>query len=98
MRIILKCDITYKYTYDNANYKDQLTKFNNIEKYTRESNYPDKSKIKSKKDIKKLGLKTFFFSDASSAISKKVFMELKGYDNKNLPTNEDMYFAYKLIE
>ena len=40
---------------------------------------------------------TFFFSDASSAISKKVFMELKGYDNKNLPTNEDMYFAYKLI-
>ena len=40
---------------------------------------------------------TFFFTDASSAISKEIFVKLKGYDNKNLPTNEDMYFAYKLI-
>lgn len=68
-----------------------------IEKYTREINYPDISRIVSKEDINKLGLMTFFFSDASSAISKKVFVELKGYDNKNLPTNEDMYLAYKLI-
>lgn len=68
-----------------------------VERYTREINYPDKTRIVSKDDIEKLGLMTFFFSDASSAISKKVFMELKGYDNKNLPTNEDMYFAYKLI-
>lgn len=80
-----------------ATYSRQLTKFNNIEKYTRESNYPDKSKIKSKKDIKKLGLKTFFFSDASSAVSKDVFKKLNGYDGKNLPINEDMYLAYKLI-
>lgn len=40
---------------------------------------------------------TFFFSDASSAILKDVFIKLNGYDNKDLPTNEDMYFAYKLI-
>ena len=80
-----------------ATYSRQLTKYNNIEKYTRESNYPDKSQIKSKKDIKELGLKTFFFSDASSAIKRDVFIKLNGYDNKNLPINEDMYFAYKLI-
>lgn len=80
-----------------ATYSRQLTKYNNIEKYTRESNYPDKSQIKSKKDIKELGLKTFFFSDASSAINRKVFEKLNYYDNKDLPINEDMYIAYKLI-
>lgn len=81
----------------NACYSRQLTKFDNIEKYTRESNYPNKSITKTKDDIEKLGLKTFFFSDASSAVNTKVFKKLKGYDGKNLPINEDMYFAYKLI-
>lgn len=81
----------------DACYIRQLTKFDNIEKYTRESNYPDKSIIKTKDDIEKLGLKTFFFSDASSAVNTKVFKKLNGYDGKNLPINEDMYFAYKLI-
>ena len=68
-----------------------------IEKYTREINYPEISRVVSKKDIEKLGLMTFFFSDASSAILKETFIKLNGYDNKNLPTNEDMYIAYKLI-
>lgn len=81
----------------DACYSRQLTKFDNIEKYTRESNYPDKSMIKTKDDIEKLGLKTFFFSDASSAVNANVFKKLNGYDGKNLPINEDMYFAYKLI-
>ena len=81
----------------DACYSRQLTKYDNIEKYTRESNYPDKSIIKTKDDIEKLGLKTFFFSDASSAVNAKVFKKLNGYDGKNLPINEDMYFAYKLI-
>ena len=80
-----------------ACYSRQLTKYNNIEKYTRESNYPDKSIIKTKNDIDKYGLKTFFFSDAASAIKREVFVKLDGYDHKNLPINEDMYFAYKLI-
>lgn len=80
-----------------ATYSRQLTKYNNIEKYTREFNYPDKSIIKTKKDINKLGLKTFFFSDASSAVKTEIFKKLNGYDNKNLPINEDMYLAYKLI-
>ncbi len=81
----------------SATYARQLSKYNNIEKYTRENNYPKDSKTVSKEDIKKLGLKTFFFSDAASAIETKIFKELHGYDNKNLPISEDMYFAYKLI-
>ena len=81
----------------DACYSRQLTKYNNIEKYTRESNYPDVSTLKSKKDIEKLGLKTFFFSDASSAIKNETFKKLNYYDQKNLTINEDMYIAYKII-
>ena len=80
-----------------ATYSRQLTKFNNLEKYTRESNYPAKDIIKSKDDIEKYGLKTFFFSDAASSINTKIFKKLNGYDNKNLPISEDMYIAYKII-
>lgn len=80
-----------------ATYSRQLTKFNNIEKYTRENNYPNYDIIKDKNSIKQLGLKTFFSSDASAAIKRDVFVKLNGYDNKNLPISEDMYFSYKLI-
>ena len=80
-----------------AAFSRQITKYNNIEKYTREKNYPEVSRIVSKNDIKRLGLNTFFFSDASSAIKTSVYKELNGYDGKKLPTNEDMYIAYKLI-
>ncbi len=80
-----------------AAYSRQLCNNNTIEKYTRELNYPEKSNFTTKNDINKLQLRTFFFSDAASAIKKEVFVKLKGYDNKNLPISEDMYIAYKLI-
>ena len=81
-----------------ASFSRQITKYNNIEKYTREKNYPEKSYIVTKKDIKNIGLRTFFFSDAASAIKTSIFKKLKGYDNKNLPISEDMYIAYKIIK
>lgn len=81
-----------------ACFSRQLCKDNSIEKYTREKNYPSKSRIVSKKDIDELGLNAFFFSDASSAIKRDVFVKLNGYDNKNLPISEDMYIAYKIIQ
>ena len=80
-----------------ATYSRQITKYKNLEKYTREVNYPAKSIVKSQKDIEKYGLKTFFFSDVASAIDAKVFKKLKGYDGKKLPISEDMYIAYKII-
>ena len=80
-----------------AAYSRQVTKYNNIEKYTRESNYPAQSKVVSQDYISKLGLKTFFFSDASSAIDTSIFKKLNGYDGKKLPISEDMYIAYKII-
>ena len=80
-----------------ATYAKQITKYNNIEKYTRESNYPAKSFTVSKKDIDRVGLKTLVFSDAAGAIPREVFVRLGGYDSKDLPISEDMYFAHKLI-
>lgn len=81
----------------SASYSRQISKSRGIEKYTREKNYPEDSYITSKDDIKEKGLRTFFFSDASSAISNDVFKKLNYYDNKNLVISEDMYIAHKLI-
>lgn len=80
-----------------AAFSRQVCENNSIEKYIREKNYPNKSRIVSKMDIEKLGLLTFFFSDASAAIKSDIFKELNGYDSKDLIISEDMYFAYKLI-
>lgn len=100
---IVRNDWLYNLTKDIINgqvdacYSRQLCNNNTIEKYTRECNYPEESKIVSKEDIQKLGLKTFFFSDASSAIKRETFIKLNGYDHKKLAISEDMYIAYKLI-
>lgn len=80
-----------------ACFSRQLTKYENIEKYTREKNYPENSYIVTKNDIEKMGLRAFFFSDASSAIKTSTFKQLGGYDGKDLPISEDMYIAYKII-
>lgn len=100
---IEKKDWLYHLTKDIASgkvaaaYSRQLCDNDSIEKYTREKNYPNQSKVISKEDIEQLGLETFFFSDASSAICREIFVKLKGYDGKDLPISEDMYLAYKLI-
>lgn len=81
----------------DATFSRQICDNNSIEKYTRELNYPATSRVVSKADVEKLGLRTFFSSDASAAIRTDVFRALNGYDHKNLPISEDMYFSYKLI-
>ena len=80
-----------------ASFSRQLTKYDNIEKYTREKNYPAESYISSKADLETKGLRTFFFSDASGAIRTDIYKKLNGYDGKRLPISEDMYIAYKII-
>ncbi|QAT40507.1 glycosyltransferase [Clostridium sp. JN-9] len=80
-----------------AAFSRQLCERVGIEKYIRQKNYTDKSRIVTEKDAEKLGLMTFFFSDASSAIKRDVFVKLKGYDSKDLRICEDMYMAYKLV-
>jgi len=67
-----------------------------IEKFLRNFNYPPFKIIKSKKDVEKMGIKTYFFSNVCSAIIKDVFEEVGGFP-ENIPINEDMFFAYRLI-
>ena len=81
----------------DASFSKQICDNKTIERYTRMKNYSEKSRVVSKDDLSKLGIMTYFYSDASSAIRKDVFIKLNGYDGKNLLTNEDMYIAYKII-
>ena len=80
-----------------AAFSRQICDNQSIEKYTRVNNYPKESRIVSKDDVERLGIMTFFFSDAASAVKTDVYKKLNGYDGKDLLTNEDMYLAYKLI-
>ncbi|EHJ02111.1 glycosyl transferase family 2 [Clostridium sp. DL-VIII] len=81
-----------------ASFSRQICENNTIEKYIREKNYPEVSRVVSKKDIQRYGILTFFYSDAASAVDAEIYKKLKAYDGKNLIINEDMYFSHKLIQ
>lgn len=68
-----------------------------IERYTRMFNYPDKSVLKSKEDLLRMGIKTFFASNVCAAYDRAVYEELGGFVNRTI-FNEDMIFARKLID
>ena len=68
-----------------------------IEKYTREFNYPDKSVIKTQADLDQYGIKTFFCSNVCAAYKRKIFDELGGFV-KHTIFNEDMLYAAKAVE
>lgn len=67
------------------------------EKLVRSFNYPAESNVRSSEDIDRLGIKTFFFSDACSAYRKNVYLKLGGFE-KNLLTDEDLFFAARMIK
>lgn len=77
-------------------YLRQINSNRGVERYTRMFNYPKKSKIKTKADIKEMGLNTFFASDACSIVDVPYFISIGGY-GRNLPTSEDMWLAYLVI-
>lgn len=68
-----------------------------IERFTREFNYPEESSIKSKEDISRLGIKTYFCSNVCAAYRKTDYVKLGGFV-KNTIFNEDMIYAGKLIQ
>lgn len=67
-----------------------------LEKLSREFNYPEKSMIKSKEDIERIGIKAFFCSDVCAAYNRKLYYEVGGF---GVPAifNEDMVFAYNAL-
>ncbi len=68
-----------------------------IEKYTRSFNYPAESKVKSKADLEKLGIKTFFCSNVCAMYEKETYDELGGFIRRTI-FNEDMIYAGGLIQ
>lgn len=75
----------------------QLPKANarRFEQLVRDFNYPDTPSVRSKDDLKKYGIKTFFASDTCSAYRRTAYLECGGFDHVN--TNEDMLMAAKFI-
>lgn len=68
-----------------------------IERYTRNFNYPDQSAVKTKADLEKLGIKTFFCSNVCAAYDRKTFDKLDGFVKRAI-FNEDMLYAAKAVE
>lgn len=62
------------------------------EKYTRRFNYPETSCVKTIRDLKKLGIKTFFASNVCCAYRRDLFSKLGGFTGRTI-FNEDMIFA-----
>ncbi len=67
-----------------------------IERYNRTFNYPPFSRLKTKEDIPKLGIKTIFCSDVCACYRRSVFDRLGGF-TENVVFNEDMIFAFSAV-
>ena len=66
-----------------------------FEQLVRKFNYPNVPSVRSKSDLPKYGIKTFFASDPCSAYRRTAYLECGGFDHVN--TNEDMLMAAKFI-
>ena len=68
-----------------------------IERFSRSFNYPSESFKKSKQDLERLGIKTFFCSNVCAAYRRSVYDELGGFPLHTI-FNEDMIFTGGLIK
>lgn len=75
----------------------QLPKSNarRFEQLVRDFNYPQTPSIRSKQDLSRYGIKTFFASDVCSAYRRSAYLQCGGFPACN--TNEDMLMAAWLI-
>lgn len=67
-----------------------------LEVFARKFNYPSYSFVREERDIARLGIKAYFFSNVSSCIRRDKFWEVGGFPN-NVIMNEDMYLCAKLL-
>lgn len=66
-----------------------------FEQLVRKFNYPNVPSVRSKSDLPKYDIKTFFASDTCSAYRRTAYLECGGFDHVN--TNEDMLMAARFI-
>jgi rhamnosyltransferase len=67
-----------------------------LEAFARYFNYPDQGSVKGIDDVKKYGIKTFFFSNVCSSMKKESFLKV-GMFPEDVRANEDMLIAAKFI-
>ena len=67
------------------------------EVFTRGFNYPEESFVKSLEDKSRLGIKTYFCSNACAMYRRDIFEKL-GMFPKDMIFNEDMVYAHSVIE
>lgn len=67
-----------------------------LETASRQFNYPDKSATKTKADLERLGIKTYFCSDVCAAYRRDIYDRLGGFVRHTL-FNEDMIFAAEAV-
>lgn len=67
-----------------------------IEHYTRQFNYPHTSLKKSKEDLPRMGIKTYFCSNVCAMYRKSVYEEMGGFVRHTI-FNEDMIMAAHVI-
>ncbi len=68
-----------------------------LEEFTRNFNYPKQSYVKSKQDLKTLGIKTYFCSNVCASYRKDIYDKLGGFVERTI-FNEDMILAATMIE
>ncbi len=67
-----------------------------IEQYTRKFNYPARDSVKTKQDLERLGIKTYFASNACCAYRRDIFEKQGGFITRTI-FNEDMIYAAGVI-
>lgn len=82
-----------------AAYARQLPEENcsRMERYTRRFNYPEQPSVKTKADLSRLGIKTYFCSNVCAAYKRDIFKQLGGFVNHTI-FNEDMIYAAGAIQ
>ena len=63
-----------------------------IERYTRSFNYPEGDRIRTKADLPKLGIRTFYCSNVCAAYRRDLYDSLGGFVSPTI-FNEDMIYA-----
>ena len=68
-----------------------------MEQYTRQFNYPEESRVKTKADLAALGIKTYFCSNVCCAYDRKIFEKQGGFIRHTI-FNEDMIYAGWMVK
>lgn len=67
-----------------------------IERYTRSFNYPPESMVKTRDDLPRLGIKTYFCSNVCAAYQMDHYRRIDGFVKRTI-FNEDMLYAAAVI-